>query len=219
MNNNNNGNNVYYYGNNDFLDKYKNSTAVPDKKKKGFNFFAILIFLLSIYCFYKNLSYFALAGCIFCFIFSIFNLKSRNVFYYVAGFVSFAAIVMFALFYLGFVENSSEALLTIKKDRFVNDVQNATTKVLEDYRILSHTDKQCYNFKKINSLFTLKLGRSSFGSNYSQNSYILIDNNKISVCFVDEKGNGFYNVSDADLNRDNLQAGIAFDCMLPSYCK
>lgn len=216
---------VYYYGNDAALEKYKSSKAEPDKKKFHFHIFGLIILLFSVYAFMRNLKFdfIALGMSGFCFIFSVCNFKTRSIFYYLAFIVSLASIVMFGLFYFGILDNDSEALLTIKKDHFTTDVQNAATKVQEDYRILSYSDRKCYNFDTINTLFTSKLKRSPFGGKYSSSSYIIIDgdlNNKNSIiCFVDEKGNGYNNINNADLNKNNMKIGNAKECVLPSYCK
>lgn len=218
-------NSVYYYGNDKYLDKYSKSKATPTKKRFHFDIFAVIIFVASIYGFVQNLKFDFLAMGIsaFCFLWSVLGFKNRNVFYYLALIISFASLVMTGLFYFGILENDSKVLLRVKEDSFVTKVQDAATKVEEDYRILSYSQPKCYNFDTINSLYTFKIKRSPFGAEYSKNSYILIDgdldNPGTIICFTDMKGNGFNKVHNKNLTRDNLRVGTAGECSLPANCR
>lgn len=223
--NNGNSDKTFYYGNSNYVDSYKNGGGIVSDKKKRINIIAILIFMLSLFGLYKmiSFSYMALGISIFCFICSVCCLKNRDIFYYLAGFVSLISIVLFGLFYFGIINNDSASLRDLRKTQFVNDVKSAVNKVEEDYHISASNDPKCYSYSKINSLFKKKMDVSPLKAKYSANSYIKISGNLGSrqyvICFVDLDGNGFNNVSENTLTKDNLMIGNAGECFLPSYCK
>ena len=231
MNANNNAGNsgedkIFYYGNNDYVDRIKNKNYKKEKRPFHFSIVSFVFLGLSIFGIFKifEFNYIAIGVSAFCFLVSVFNLNSRNIIYILSFVISFASLIICALFYFNIVDNTSKALVDLRKEQYVSKVTRIVTYVEKDYLINSYQNTECYNLSRINELFTKKVVNSPFNSPYYDSSYVVISgpsgNRSYKICFVDENGNGFNNIVDkAQLARKRVKVGTAYKCVLPPECK
>ncbi len=217
---------VFYYGNNDYVERIKNRNYRKQKKSFHVSLISFVVLAISIFGLVKvfDFNYIAIGASVFAFLVSVFNLNSRNIIFILSSLVSLSAIVICALFYFNVVDNTSEALIQLRKDQYVSRVRRVVTYVEKDYLINSYQNKECYNLNRINELFTKKVVKSPFNSLYSSSSYVVIDgpsgNRSYDICFVDENGNGFNNIIDKEqLARKRVRLGNASKCVMPPECK
>lgn len=105
-----------------------------------------------------------------------------------------------------------------KKEFAVSEAKEFISKATYQYKVNRNDGTQCYTLQYVEK----ELGKSPFGTNYTNSSYIIIErdvaNQKYnnSVCIVDEEGIGISYTSEENISADSVTSGVT--CTLPPEC-
>ena len=105
-----------------------------------------------------------------------------------------------------------------KKEFAVSEAKEFISKATYQYKVNRNDGTQCYTLQYVEK----ELGKSPFGTNYTNSSYIIIErdvaNQKYnnSVCIVVEEGIGISYTSEENISADSVTSGVT--CTLPPEC-
>lgn len=158
-------------------------------------------------------------------IWTLINIKKKDILYIVSLFISVASIIIFVFVnYVGLSNINGELGLS-KEDEFVEVATKAVSVAKDDYLYNKYKNTKCYTVEDINRLDSkFKLEFSPDGVKYSNTSFIKIylDANGVvgsSICLVDDNNNGFNYIDQNSIDNDKLNIGDADLCIMPSDCQ
>lgn len=107
-----------------------------------------------------------------------------------------------------------------RKQSFADSAIALATAAEYIYIMNDHVGEQCYSLNSLNQQTDRTYEMTPFGTNYSSSSYATVReenmNRYISICLVDEEGNGIAYTSEENLSSESVVTNVT--CILPPEC-